>query len=172
MVGHITYLSDSAMGSKFGKNSTLFDPNGDKFGRDLRSGTLSFGFDVDFQVESYLQYQGERFSENFDANTYLLMTKALDYFDPAIDFDGDLSQAFEQASCKFLIMSFSTDWRFPPARSREIVEHLLKAKKDVAYLEIEADQGHDSFLLPIPRYIDGLRSYLARVFKELSSDAA
>jgi len=172
MVGHITYLSDSAMGSKFGKSTTAYDPNGDKFGRDLRSGTLSFGFDLDFQVESYLHYQGERFSENFDANTYLLMTKALDYFDPAIDFGGDLSRAFEQASCKFLVMSFSTDWRFPPARSREIVDYLLKAKKEVSYLEIEAEQGHDSFLLPIPRYIGGFKAYLTRVFEELSKDAA
>lgn len=170
MVGHITYLSDSAMGSKFGKNTTQLEPEGDKFGRDLRSGKLSFGFDIDFQVESYLHYQGERFSENFDANTYLLMTKALDYFDPATDFDGDLSKAFEQTSCNFLVMSFSTDWRFPPERSREIVNHLLAAKRNVTYLEIEAEQGHDSFLLPIPRYINGFSAYLDRAYKELSNE--
>lgn len=171
MVGHITYLSDTAMGSKFGKNSSAFDPEGDKFGRDLRSGTLSFGFDIDFQVESYLHYQGERFSENFDANTYLLMTKALDYFDPAIDFEGDLSQAFKRCTCNFLVVSFSTDWRFPPARSREIVDHLISAEKNVTYLEVDAEQGHDSFLLPIPRYINGFKAYLARVYEEQCNDA-
>lgn len=173
MVGHITYLSDSAMRAKFGRA----DPNSElqateNFGRDLRSGKLSFGFSVDFQVESYLHYQGERFSENFDANTYLLMTKALDYFDPTVDYDGDLSKAFENSTCKFLLMSFSTDWRFPPERSREIVNDLLKAGRDVSYLEIEADEGHDAFLLPIPRYVEALSGYLRRVHQEDESDAS
>jgi len=173
MVGHITYLSDSAMRAKFGS----VDPNSElqvteNFGRDLRSGKLSFGFNVDFQVESYLHYQGERFSENFDANTYLLMTKALDYFDPTVDYDGDLAKAFEKSNCKFLLMSFSTDWRFPPERSREIVNDLLKAGKDVSYLEIEADEGHDAFLLPIPRYIEALSGYLRRVHQEGEADAS
>ncbi|MEX0963215.1 MAG: homoserine O-acetyltransferase [Pseudohongiellaceae bacterium] len=173
MVGHITYLSDSAMRAKFGKVDTGVEPTmAENFGRDLRSGKLSFGFDVDFQVESYLHYQGERFSENFDANTYLLMTKALDYFDPTVDFDGDLSKAFAKSDCKFLLMSFSTDWRFPPERSREIVNGLLKAGREVSYLEIEADQGHDAFLLPIPRYVDALSGYLARVHQESESDAS
>lgn len=172
MVGHITYLSDSAMRAKFGKSVPEFElDNSDNFGRDLRTGTLSFGFNVDFQVESYLHYQGERFSENFDANTYLLMTKALDYFDPSVDFDGDLSKAFSKSDCKFFLMSFSTDWRFPPERSRELVKDLLKAGREVSYLEIEADQGHDAFLLAVPRYVDALSIYLKRIHGELCNDA-
>lgn len=167
MVGHITYLSDSAMSAKFGKTVTDFEKQGANFGRDLRTGKLSFGFNADFQVESYLHYQGERFSERFDANTYLLMTKALDYFDPSVDYDGDLTKAFENCKCSFLVMSFSTDWRFPPERSREIVNSLLKAKCDVSYLEIDADQGHDAFLMPIPRYMSALSTYLGRVYEDL-----
>lgn len=173
MVGHITYLSDSAMRAKFGKSVSDFEQDGSaNFGRDLRTGTLSFGFNVDFQVESYLHYQGERFSENFDANTYLLMTKALDYFDPSVDYEGDLADAFSNSDCKFFLMSFSTDWRFPPERSREIVNDLLRAGREVSYLEIEADQGHDAFLLPIPRYVNALSVYLKRVHKELCGDAS
>lgn len=171
MVGHITYLSDSAMRAKFGKTVTDFENEGSNFGRDLRSGKLSFGFNVDFQVESYLHYQGERFSENFDANTYLLMTKALDYFDPSVDYGGDLSKAFENSDCKFMLVSFSTDWRFPPERSRELVNDLLKAGREVTYLEVEADQGHDAFLLPIPRYINAFKGYLQRVHSEICGDA-
>ena len=172
MVGHITYLSDSAMREKFGRTITDLDSTGANFGRDLRTGKLSFGFNVDFQVESYLHYQGERFSENFDANTYLLMTKALDYFDPSVDYEGDFSAAFKKANCKFLLMSFTTDWRFPPERSREIVNDLLKAGKEVTYLEIKADHGHDAFLLPIPRYVNSLSAYLKRVHAEGSADAS
>lgn len=173
MVGHITYLSDSAMRAKFGKSASDFEHDtAENFGRDLRSGKLSFGFNVDFQVESYLHYQGERFSENFDANTYLLMTKALDYFDPTVDFEGDLSKAFAKSDCKFLLMSFSTDWRFPPERSREIVADLLKAGREVSYLEIDADEGHDAFLLPVPRYIEALSGYLQRVHQENERDAS
>ena len=155
MVGHITYLSDSAMRDKFGRDDIV-----ENFGRDLRSGKLSFGYDVDFQVESYLQYKGEVFSKTFDANTYLLVTKTLDYFDPAVDYDGDLSRAFENSDCKFLVVSFSSDWRFPPERSREIVDTLVKAKQAVSYLEIEADGGHDAFLLPVPRYMEGLTAFM------------
>ena len=172
MVGHITYLSDSAMRAKFGKTVSDFDKEGDNFGRDLRAGTLSFGFNVDFQVESYLHYQGERFSKNFDANTYLLMTKALDYFDPSFDFNGDLSKAFSDSKCKFLIVSFSTDWRFPPERSREIVNALLNTRKETSYLEINADQGHDAFLMPIPRYTSALKSYLGRLNDEIEENAS
>ena len=171
MVGHITYLSDSAMRAKFGKTVSDFEKEGDNFGRDLRDGKLSFGFNVDFEVESYLHYQGERFSKNFDANTYLLMTKALDYFDPSSDFNGDLSRAFSASNCKFLLVSFSTDWRFPPERSREIVNALLKTRKEVSYLEIEADQGHDAFLMPIPRYTSALKSYLCRLQDEIENNA-
>ena len=167
MVGHITYLSDALLRDKFGKDAIAGN-----FGRDLRSGKLSFGFDVDFQVQSYLQYKGETFSKNFDANTYLLVTKTLDYFDPAVDYDGDLSKAFMHGSCKFLVMSFSSDWRFAPERSHEIVESLLKAKRDVSYLEIEADEGHDAFLLPVPRYMQALHAYMKRVADECSASTS
>jgi len=116
-----------------------------------------------------LHYQGERFSERFDANTYLLMTKALDYFDPTVDYEGNLSKAFANSQCRFLLMSFSSDWRFPPERTREIVDALLEARKPVSYIEIEADQGHDAFLLPVPRYMQALTTYLARVSSEVNS---
>jgi len=172
MVGHITYLSDSAMRAKFGKAFAALEGQTGNFGRDLRTGSLSFGFNVDFEVESYLHYQGEQFSEKFDANTYLLMTKALDYFDPSVDYGGDLSRAFAGSECNFLLISFSTDWRFPPDRSRELVKQLLKADKQVSYLEIEADQGHDAFLLPIPRYVNALSAYLGNAHREICGDAS
>jgi homoserine O-acetyltransferase len=173
MVGHITYLSDSAMRAKFGNaGSQLENTTRGNLGRDLRSGTLSFGLNVDFEVESYLHYQGERFSSNFDANSYLLMTKALDYFDPSVDYGTDLSKAFAEGDCKFLLVSFSTDWRFPPERSRELVETLLKAGREVTYLEVDADQGHDAFLMPIPRYINAMRGFLDNAYKELVTDAS
>lgn len=155
MLGHITYLSDAAMRAKFGV--------------ELKAATPSFNFDVEFEVESYLRHQGQSFVERFDANTYLLMTKALDYFDPTVDYDGDLSKAFENSQCRFLLMSFSSDWRFPPERTREIVDALLKARKPVSYLEIDADQGHDAFLLPVPRYMQALTTYLARVSDEVNA---
>jgi homoserine O-acetyltransferase/O-succinyltransferase len=169
MVGHITYLSDSAMREKFGKATQEIKEASLNLGRDLRAGKLSFGFDVDFQVESYLHYQGERFSETFDANSYLLMTKALDYFDPSVDYDGDLSKAFANSNCRFLLVSYSTDWRFPPARTQEIVTALLKAGKQVSYLDIDADEGHDAFLLPVPRYMQAMTTYLNRVKQEVLS---
>ena len=172
MVGHITYLSDSAMRAKFGKAVEGLQSQKGNFGRDLRTGSLSFGFNVDFEVESYLRYQGEQFSEKFDANTYLLMTKALDYFDPSVDYEGDLSRAFAKSGCRFLLVSFSTDWRFPPDRSRELVDQLLRAGKQVSYLEIEADQGHDAFLLPIPRYVNALSAYLGNAHREICGDAS
>lgn len=165
MVGHINYLSDQAMRDKFGKDA--IEGN---FGRDLRTGKLNFSYDVDFQVESYLKYKGESFSSKFDANTYLLITKTLDYFDPAVDYNFDLSKAFADSECKFLVVSFSSDWRFPPERSREIVNALLKARRQVSYLDIKADQGHDAFLMPIPRYIQALKSYLGNVAREVSPD--
>lgn len=120
-------------------------------------------------MESYLKYKGESFSSKFDANTYLLITKTLDYFDPAVDYDGDLSRAFLDSQCKFLVISFSHDWRFPPERSRDIVNTLLKAKKQVSYLEIEAAQGHDAFLLPIERYIKALKAYMSVVAREVGA---
>ena len=151
MVGHITYLSDDAMA--------------DKFGRDLRSGTFDLGSDenVEFQVQSYLRHQGSTFSESFDANTYILMTRALDYFDLAREYGDDPVRAFSHADASFLVLSFSSDWRFAPQRSREIVDALLAAGKPVSYAEIEADQGHDAFLLPIPRYLEVFSAYMERV---------
>ena len=150
MVGHITYLSDDAMGAKFG--------------RELKSDQLNYDFhSVEFQVESYLRHQGDEFSTRFDANTYLLMTKALDYFDPAAAHDGDLAKALSPAQAKFCVMSFTTDWRFSPARSREIVDALMATGKNVSYLEIDAPQGHDSFLLPIPRYQHAFSTYMNRI---------
>ena len=161
------------MRAKFGNaGSQLENTTRGNLGRDLRSGTLSFGLNVDFEVESYLHYRGERFSSNFDANSYLLMTKALDYFDPSVDYGNDLSRAFAGGDCKFLLVSFSTDWRFPPERSRELVETLLKAGREVTYLEVEADQGHDAFLMPIPRYINAMRGFLDNAYKELVNDAS
>ncbi len=151
MVGHITYLSDNAMASKFG--------------RDLRSGSLERGdeTDAEFQVQSYLRYQGSQFSGSFDANTYMLMTRALDYFDLAREYDNDPVAAFRHARCSFLVISFSTDWRFSPQRSREIVDALIAADRPVSYTQIEADEGHDAFLLPIPRYMGVLKAYMQRV---------
>ncbi|MEM1112592.1 MAG: homoserine O-acetyltransferase [Pseudomonadota bacterium] len=154
MVGHITYLSDNAMANKFG--------------RELRSGSLERGTEdeAEFQVQSYLRYQGSRFSGTFDANTYILMTRALDYFDLAREYDNDPVKAFRHAQCSFMVLSFSTDWRFSPARSREIVDALIAADKPVSYVEIEADEGHDAFLMPIPRYLAAFSAYMQRVARE------
>ncbi len=190
MVGHITYLTDDAMKAKFG--------------RDLKSGKFMYGYDVEFQVESYLRYQGERFSENFDANTYLLMTKALDYFDPTRDYgtqtaqpaskqekstaevssghgsDADtdtdksnenkqqelnaLKTAFAHTQCQYLVVSFTTDWRFAPERSQEIVDALMATGKPVSYVNIDAPHGHDSFLFDIPRYMGAIRGFITAPF--------
>ncbi|MDM8569237.1 homoserine O-acetyltransferase [Thiotrichales bacterium HSG1] len=146
MLGHITYLSDTAMRKKFG--------------RELREEKLNFGFDVEFQVESYLRYQGRMFVDRFDANTYLLMTKALDYFDPAKEHGNDLSKALANVMAKFLVISFTSDWRFSSARSREIVKALLDSKKNVSYAEITSYDGHDAFLMPIPHYIQVFKAYM------------
>jgi len=153
MVGHITYLSDDDMA--------------EKFGRDLRSGTYQFGYGVDFEIESYLRYQGDKFSTYFDANTYLLITKALDYFDPAKDFGGDLVKAFAATRAQFLLASFTTDWRFAPERSREMVQALVSNKRRVTYAEIDAPHGHDAFLLEDERYMTLLREYYQRVWAEI-----
>ena len=152
MIGHITYLSDDGMGKKFG--------------RELRSGTFEQGTEspVEFQIESYLRYQAEHFSKVFDANTYILMTKALDYFDLAREYQDDAANAFSRAQCKFLIMSFTSDWRFAPERSQEIVSALMKADKDVVYAEIESQYGHDAFLVANqPRYWNLFQSYMNKV---------
>lgn len=157
MIGHITYLSDDDMA--------------EKFGRELRNGEYQFGFGVDFEIESYLRYQGDKFSEYFDANTYLLITKALDYFDPARAHGGDLAAALAGTQAEFLLVSFSTDWRFAPERSREIVQALVKNERNVTYAEIDAPHGHDAFLLDDPRYLGVVRSYYDKVWRQLAHAA-
>jgi homoserine O-acetyltransferase len=150
MIGHITYLSDDAMEAKFG--------------RELQAGALAYTTqDIEFQIESYLRHQGDKFSAYFDANTYLLITRALDYFDPAGRHGGNLAAAFASARCRFQLVSFTTDWRFSPARSREIVKALLDNRLEVAYAEIDAPHGHDAFLLDDPRYHGVLRARFARL---------
>lgn len=157
MVGHITYLSEDGMGEKFGRN--------------LKTGDFSLGSDeeVEFQIESYLRYQGDIFAESFDANTYILMTKALDYFDLAREYGDDPVAAFSHARCDFFVMSFSSDWRFSPQRSQEICSALIAAKKTVSYAQIEGDLGHDAFLMPNERYRQVFQAYMQRVAKECSN---
>ncbi|WP_040727688.1 homoserine O-acetyltransferase [Thiomicrorhabdus sp. Kp2] len=157
MLGHLTYLSDDMMGSKFG--------------RELREETLQYNYGTVFQVESYLRYQGEKFAtkQNFDANTYLLMTKALDYFDPAAEFDHNLSKTLANATAKFLVVSFTSDWRFSPQRSHEIVKALLDNDADVSYAEVESEHGHDAFLLPNKHYEGVYRAYMQRVLADISN---
>jgi homoserine O-acetyltransferase len=156
MIGHITYLSDDSME--------------EKFGRELRAAEFGYSTqNIEFQIESYLRYQGDKFSEYFDANTYLLITRALDYFDPARAHGGDLSRAFAVAADKkFLIVSFTTDWRFSPARSREIVKALVDNRINVSYAEIDAPHGHDAFLLEDPRYHGVLKAYFQRIDAEVA----
>jgi homoserine O-acetyltransferase len=149
MLGHITYLAEDQMA--------------EKFGRKRRPEAGSYGFDVEFEVESYLHYQGDKFAGFFDANTYLLMTRALDYFDPARVAGGDLAAALAVARAKFLIVAFSSDWRFSPERSREIVHALVHNGQDVAFAEIESEHGHDSFLMDDPHYHAVVDRYLKRV---------
>jgi homoserine O-acetyltransferase len=155
MVGHITYLSDDEMAAKFG--------------RQLKNGKLSYSFDTEFQIESYLRYQADKFSEYFDANTYLRITKALDYFDPAFEYGGNLSAALARAKAAFLVVSFTTDWRFSPERSREIVKALLDNRGRVTYAEIEAPHGHDAFLLDDERYHRLVAAYFERIAAELNA---
>jgi homoserine O-acetyltransferase len=165
MIGHITYLSDDVMNEKFGRElreAVTHNATGYKYSTQ----------EVEFQIESYLRYQGDKFSEYFDANTYLLITRALDYFDPARAFGGDLSKALARASCQFLLVSFSTDWRFSPARSREMVKALLDNRRDVSYAEIDAPHGHDAFLLDDARYMNVVRSYFDNMAKTLNEGGA
>ena len=154
MIGHITYLSGEDMA--------------EKFGRAMREADYQFHYEIEFEVERYLRYQGDKFSEYFDANTYLLITRALDYFDPAKELGGDLVAALAPARAKFLIGAFTTDWRFPPARSREIVEALIDNGRDVAYAEIDAPHGHDAFLLDDPRYHRVVKAYFDNIAREIS----
>ena len=158
MIGHVTYLSDHGMGRKFG--------------RELKSGDIKAARDVEFQVESYLRHQARTFSQRFDANTYLLMTRALDFFDPAEDFGGDLVVALRQASADFLVLSFSTDWRFSALRSKEIVDALIAARKNVVSANIESEHGHDSFLMPLPRYVSVFKAYMERLAERTEQEAA
>ncbi len=160
MIGHITYLSDDDMAEKFGRELRRADGASDEY---------NFNFDVEFEVESYLRYQGEKFADYFDANTYLLITRALDYFDPAKSFANNLSAAMKNIAAKFLVVSFTTDWRFAPERSREIVKALLDNKLDVTYGEIDAPHGHDAFLLEDPRYHNLVRAYFEQIAQELQS---
>ena len=153
MIGHITYLSDEDMAAKFG--------------RELKAEDIRFSFDVEFQVESYLRYQGDKFAEYFDANTYLLITRALDYFDPALAYGGDLTKAVAHTKASYLVISFMTDWRFAPARSRELVKALLDNKRPVTYGEIDAPHGHDAFLLEDARYHALVRAYYERIAQEI-----
>ena len=165
MIGHITYQSDDVMNEKFGR-ALRTAVEGSAANTDFLYSTQ----EVEFQIESYLRYNGDKFSEYFDANTYLLITRALDYFDPARAYDGDLRAAFAKAMAKFLIVSFSTDWRFSPARSREIVKALLDNRRNVSYAEIDAPHGHDAFLLDDARYMSVVRSYFDRILG--AADAA
>ena len=155
MIGHITYLSDDDMA--------------EKFGRSLRADDLQYGYGAEFEIESYLRYQGDKFSEYFDANTYLLITKALDYFDPAREHDGRLERALAHTEANYLVASFTTDWRFAPARSREIVRALLDSKKRVSYAEIDAPHGHDAFLLDDPRYHTLLHTWFEQIHREVQA---
>jgi homoserine O-acetyltransferase/O-succinyltransferase len=155
MVGHVTYQSDDGWRSKFG--------------RELKSGDLARGQEVEFQVQSYLHHQGRSFSQTFDANTYLLMTRALDYFDPAHEFGDDLVSAMRTTRCDFMVTAFTTDWRFSPARSKEIVDALISARRNVVSTVIDTPQGHDSFLLPVPRYLEVFRAYMARVARDVGA---
>ncbi|MCC5871291.1 MAG: homoserine O-acetyltransferase [Gammaproteobacteria bacterium] len=155
MVGHVTYQSDDGLR--------------EKFGREVASGDLEFARDVQFQVESYLHYQGRSFSQRFDANTYLLMTRALDYFDPAQEYGDDLAAAFARSQASYLLVSFTTDWRFSSERSRELVDALVRARRNVSHADIDAPYGHDAFLLPIARYMDVFGAYMDRVGSEASA---
>ena len=159
MLGHITYLSDDLMAHKFGRNLR-------------KKSKFDYEFNPEFEVESYLRYQGQQFINRFDANTYLLMTKALDYFDPAAECNDDLAAALLPAQCNFLVVSFTSDWRFSIERSREIVRALQSNKLNVSYAEVDAPQGHDSFLLEIDNYIDVMRAYLNRVADDTANDGS
>ena len=178
MIGHITYLSDDVMNEKFGRQlrERIIDPQaaatrGQGAQRPSVGDFLYSTQDVEFQIESYLRYQGDKFSEYFDANTYLLITRALDYFDPALRHNGNLARALAVATAKFLLVSFTTDWRFAPKRSREIVKALLDNRRDVSYAEIDAPHGHDAFLLEDARYLGLVRAYFHRIAGAISAPA-
>jgi len=160
MIGHLTYLSDDALGTKFGRlvNDGDIGTTGKEVG--------------EFEVASYLNYQGDKFSQKFDANSYILITKMLDHFDLAQDYNDDPAKAFSHAQCQFLIVSFSSDWRFSPLCSEQITGSLMSAGKAVSYVKIESDQGHDAFLLPNSRYQKAVSLYLSRVSNELEESSS
>ena len=158
MMGHITYLAEDGLGKKFG--------------RQMRNGNYQYGYGIEFEVESYLRYQGDKFADRFDANTYLLMTKALDYFDPAADFGHNLHTALLGVQAKFFVASFSSDWRFAPERSHELVKALISAEKDVQYIEIESSHGHDAFLMEDEPYLKAVKAYIDNIHKELAHESA
>jgi homoserine O-acetyltransferase len=170
MVGHITYLSDDDMAEKFGRRLRSMAEKGGTEGITAAAG-YKFGFGIDFEIESYLRYQGDKFATYFDANTYLLITKALDYFDPARLHDGDLTRTLAKTTAKFFLASFTTDWRFSPERSREIVQALLANRREVTYAEIDAPHGHDAFLLEDPRYMGMVRAYFNQIAGESKGGA-
>ena len=157
-------------------HAPLHDDMAEKFGRKLRNAAetndYAFGFGIDFEIESYLRYQGDKFSQYFDANTYLLITKALDYFDPARLHGGNLTKTLENTRAQYLVASFTTDWRFAPERSREIVQALLANRRKVTYAEIDAPHGHDAFLLDDARYMGIVRAYYERIWHETSGARA
>lgn len=155
MMGHITYLAEDGLGQKFG--------------REMRSDGYQYGYGVEFEVESYLRYQGDKFAGRFDANTYLLMTKALDYFDPAADYNNNLTKALQNVQARFFVASFSTDWRFSPSRSKELVKALIAARKAVQYIEVQSNHGHDAFLMEDEAYIRAVTAYMNNVAKEVQS---
>ncbi|MBF0802794.1 MULTISPECIES: homoserine O-acetyltransferase [unclassified Neisseria] len=156
MMGHITYLAEQSLGRKFGRN--------------MHAEGYRYSYDVEFEVESYLRYQGDKFAERFDANTYLRMTKALDYFAPAAEFGNDLTAALKTVQAKFFVAGFSSDWRFAPARSRALVKHLVKAGKNVQYIEIESHHGHDAFLMADEPYLCAVRTYMDNIARECCRD--
>ena len=147
MAAHITYLSKKGLQEKFGRKLQERDD-------------LKFGFDADFQIESYLRYQGSVFVDRFDANSYLYITRAMDYFDLTKEHDGNLSKAFEKTKTKFLVISFTSDWLYPTSENKEIVIALNAIGAEVGFVEIESDKGHDSFLLNVPKFLDTLKGFI------------
>ncbi|MDA9178179.1 homoserine O-acetyltransferase [Candidatus Pelagibacter sp.] len=149
MAAHITYLSKKGLQEKFGRKLQERDD-------------LKFGFDADFQIESYLRYQGSVFVDRFDANSYLYITRAMDYFDLTKQFDGNLSKAFLNTKAKFFVISFTSDWLYPTQENKEIVIALNSIGADVGFVEINSDKGHDSFLLDVPDFLNALKNFLEK----------
>ena len=158
MAAHITYLSKKGLQEKFGRNLQERDD-------------LKFGFDADFQIESYLRYQGSVFVDRFDANSYLYITRAMDYFDLVKQFDGNLSNAFKKTKTKFFIMSFTSDWLYPTQENKDIVIALNAIGANVGFVEIDSDKGHDSFLLEVPDFLNALKNFLDKSYIEGNNES-